>query len=268
MFTTIFQCSPFILLVEIRDICIHIFTVRMASQHQHSPFIIDQAAVPPARMAAQLSNSEPTSEAMQALRFENQGLRGHSDFLAKQLWRQGQAYQQLAAYCHELCGEKTASATALAGVQAMLDATRFALESERQRHVNTQNSHDYEAKRRAASEKVLAKESEKVRDLILLFSKLSFMEPEDAEMVLNSVPDFSKLLAQALTAARGLTKEENDRSQTAFTLEYYKELVRKLKERHQYMAEYLTEKDVEIQRLREERHKAQPRTAVLLRRKA
>lgn len=179
----------------------------MASQQQQSPYLTIQAHTAPARMAAQLYTSKPTPEAMQALRFENQGLRGHSDFLAQQLWRQGQAYQQLAAYCHEICGEKTASATALAGVQAMLDATRFALESERQRHVSTKNSHNHETRRRVASEEILAREYKRVRGLVLLVSQLSFMELEDIERISNDDPDFSKLLEQALIALADSMKQ-------------------------------------------------------------
>ncbi len=56
----------------------------------------------PVQMGVQLYRSQLTPEPLHVLCLEDQGLRGNGDFLARQLWRQGQAYRQLAVYYNEI----------------------------------------------------------------------------------------------------------------------------------------------------------------------
>ena len=211
--------------------------------------------------------SQAGFQAFEAICHDNRTLRSHSEFLAQQLWRQGQAYQQLAVHCNEIQTEQAASNAKLTKLRAELDVARRSLETERQRHTVTQDAYRYEARRRVSVEEGLATACNKVQSLETIATKLGLIKAEDIEAVLNENVEVATILNKDWMTAHGLTNAEREFRSSAFTIECYRQLVGNLKERHEYMVEYMNEKDSELQQVKEEAHAARGRTAMLMRRK-
>ena len=211
--------------------------------------------------------SQAGFQAFEAICHDNRALRSHSEFLAQQLWRQGQAYQQLAVHCNEAQKEHMTSNTKLTKLRADLDVARRRLETERQRHTVTQDAHRYEARRRESVDKSLATACNKIQSLELIATKMGLIKSEDIEAIFNENVEVATILDKDWMTAHGLTNAEREFRSSAFTIECYRQLVGNLKERHEYMVEYMNEKDTELQQMREEAHAARGRTAMLMRRK-